>query len=301
LSLVIGLYSRLKSGGNKMEHNMYTVTELFGPCAQGEGRYVGAPSIFLRLFGCNLQCQGFGMPKGELSHERDLVANNGLTYDTVDSLPLVRTGCDSYAAWDTRFKYLSKQYTIQELVDKIKSMLPNGSFQQTTNNNIHLVITGGESLLPHWQKNHCEFIHELRRQLNLKYLTFETNGTQVLSEELTDVLNLVSDVTFSVSPKLSASGEPRNKTIKKEAINSYFKCIGTTYLKFVVGDESNFDEVEDVLNELEYLGDVFIMPVGGCYDEYKKIAPIICDLCMKKGYRYTPRLHIDLFGNCWGK
>jgi organic radical activating enzyme len=196
---VIGLYSRLKSGG-KMEHNMYTVTELFGPCAQGEGKYVGSPSIFLRLFGCNLQCQGFGMSKGELSQERDLVANNGITYDTVDALPLVRTGCDSYAAWDTRFKYLSKQYTVQELVDKIKSMLPNGSFQQTINNNIHLVITGGESLLPHWQKIHCEFIYELRRQLNLKYLTFETNGTQVLSEELTDVLNLVNDVTFSVSP-----------------------------------------------------------------------------------------------------
>ena len=47
------------------------VAELFYSI-QGEGRYMGVPSVFLRTFGCNFKCQGFGMPQGELSNE----ANN---------------------------------------------------------------------------------------------------------------------------------------------------------------------------------------------------------------------------------
>ena len=38
------------------------ISELFYS-AQGEGRFVGVPSVFLRTFGCNFQCAGFGMPK----------------------------------------------------------------------------------------------------------------------------------------------------------------------------------------------------------------------------------------------
>lgn len=49
------------------------VSELFYSI-QGEGRYMGVPSIFLRTFGCNFTCDGFGMPKGERSNERNLVA-----------------------------------------------------------------------------------------------------------------------------------------------------------------------------------------------------------------------------------
>ena len=49
------------------------IAELFYSI-QGEGRYMGVPSVFLRTFGCNFTCGGFGMPKGEMSKERDIVA-----------------------------------------------------------------------------------------------------------------------------------------------------------------------------------------------------------------------------------
>jgi organic radical activating enzyme len=44
------------------------IAELFYSI-QGEGRFMGVPSIFLRTYGCNFTCAGFGMPRGEISIE----------------------------------------------------------------------------------------------------------------------------------------------------------------------------------------------------------------------------------------
>ena len=49
------------------------IAELFYSI-QGEGRYMGVPSVFLRTFGCNFKCAGFGMPRGELSAEIEPIA-----------------------------------------------------------------------------------------------------------------------------------------------------------------------------------------------------------------------------------
>jgi organic radical activating enzyme len=67
------------------------VSELFYSL-QGEGRYMGAPSVFLRTFGCNFKCAGFGMPQGELSAEADTVAQRVGEFKDYRELPLVSTG-----------------------------------------------------------------------------------------------------------------------------------------------------------------------------------------------------------------
>ena len=70
---------------------------------QGEGRFVGVPSVFLRTFGCNFTCAGFGLPPGERSTEADSVAKSVQLYSRLEDLPLVKTGCDSYASWHPKF------------------------------------------------------------------------------------------------------------------------------------------------------------------------------------------------------
>jgi len=146
------------------------VAELFYSI-QGEGRYMGVPSVFLRTFGCNFTCGGFGMPPGEVSKERDQIAENISKFQNYKELPLVSTGCDSYASWDVRFKHLSPVVEVDGLVKSIVDLLPNKKWESE-----HLVITGGEPLLG-WQRAYPDLL-ENELMSDLKELTFETNGTQ---------------------------------------------------------------------------------------------------------------------------
>jgi 7-carboxy-7-deazaguanine synthase len=110
-------------------------------------------------------------------------------------------------------------------------------------------------------------------------------------------------LTFSVSPKLSASGEAWSEAIKPEIINDY-EDVGTVYLKFVVETEQHFEEVEQAVAEYRaagFQGVVFVMPQGGVVTPYAANRVRVADWAVSKGYNYSPRLHVDLWGNGWGK
>jgi len=280
------------------------VSELFYSL-QGEGKYVGQPSVFLRLFGCNLKCEGFGMPSGQKSTERfDIRFDDLSQYNSISDLPLVSTGCDSYASWDSRFKRFSPTYSIDEVVDQMLALLP-GQPDHWDNENIHLVITGGEPLLPGWQKILPDLIRHYKL-VKLKYITIETNGTKELTNDFQQFVYACSKLwTFSVSPKLSASGEPMDKTIKPKAIASYVRARATVYAKYVCQTENDIKEAiavhDEFNNELLAIDHIpmYIMPAGGMHEQYKNTSKTIAALCMKYGVTFTPRLHIDLFGNKW--
>jgi 7-carboxy-7-deazaguanine synthase len=278
------------------------ISEIFYS-AQGEGRFVGVPSVFLRTFGCNFTCGGFGMPRGTCSTERDEVKVE--LYNRYEDLPLVNTGCDSYASWDPRFKHLSPTYETADVVGKMLALVPGGSWQMPNGNDTHLVITGGEPLLG-WQRAYSELLSH-PDMYNLKNITFETNGTQELHEDFAKYLKLWNrggrEITFSVSAKLSASGEAWADAVKPEIVKSYEK-IGTTYLKFVVEKPSDFDEVDRAVSEYrkaKFKGVIYIMPVGGVVKVYDGNKFNVADEAMLRGYYYSPRLHVDLWGNSWGK
>jgi 7-carboxy-7-deazaguanine synthase len=284
------------------------VSEIFYS-AQGEGRFVGVPSVFLRTFGCNFTCSGFGMTRGTASQEADEVAKTVQLYKTYEELPLVNTGCDSYASWHPKFKSLSPTYETSEVISKMLALTPNGRWAQDNGNDVHLVITGGEPLLG-WQKVYPEMLEAIEMR-DLKNITFETNGTQELSEDfiayLKEWVGIPSitqrEITFSVSAKLSPSGEKWEDAIKPEIVTSY-QQVGRTYLKFVVENPDDFEEVEEAVAEYRregFEGVVYIMPVGGVVSVYNGNKFNVADEAMLRGYYYSPRLHVDLWGNSWGK
>ena len=280
--------------------NKIKVSELFYSI-QGEGRYMGVPSVFLRTYGCNFTCQGFGMPREQLSTEAEDIAQVVHLYNDYKQLPLVSTGCDSYASWHPAFKDLSPMINVDGLAKDIVATLPYMEWRDE-----HLVITGGEPLLG-WQKAYPDLLDQPCME-GLKEITFETNGTMRLTEKFKEYLTnwtLARDdreITFSVSAKLPASGEPWKDAIKPKVVCDY-ENYGTAYLKFVVATEQ---DIEDALKATEefrkegFKGHVYLMPVGGVESVYALNNKAVAVAAMKNGLRYSDRLQVPLFKNEWG-
>jgi organic radical activating enzyme len=280
------------------------IAELFYSI-QGEGRYMGVPSVFLRTFGCNFKCAGFGMPKGEISIAADDIAYthaNIESFQKYEELPLVSTGCDSYASWHPAFKDLSPMLESDAIVERIMEIIPFNEWQDE-----HLVITGGEPLLG-WQRAYQDLLDHPKMK-SLKEITFETNGTQKLTPEFKKYLQEwgieqrgYNNLTFSVSAKLSCSGEERHEAIRPDVVCQYEE-VGYTYLKFVVATEEDAEEALetiDVYRAEGFTGHVYLMPVGGVESVYAMNNRNVADLAMKNGLRYSDRLQVPLFKNEWG-
>ncbi len=277
------------------------IAELFYSI-QGEGRYMGVPSVFLRTFGCNFKCAGFGMPKGELSTEVEAIAARIGEFKKYEELPLVSTGCDSYASWDPRFKDLSPMLTSDAIAERICEILPFNEWREE-----HLVITGGEPLLG-WQRAYPELLDH-PKMASLKEITFETNGTQKLQKDFKQYLldwqckeDTWRQVTFSVSAKLSCSGEERHEAIRPDIVREYEE-VGYTYLKFVVATEEDAEEAietADIYRAEGFTGHIYLMPVGGVESVYTLNNRRVAELAMKNGLRYSDRLQVPLFKNEWG-
>ena len=278
------------------------IAELFYSI-QGEGRYMGVPSVFLRTFGCNFKCAGFGMPKGESSNEVEKIAAQIHSFKTYEELPLVSTGCDSYASWDPRFKDLSPMLTSDAIAERICEILPYNKWEDE-----HLVITGGEPLLG-WQRAYPDLLDH-PKMTGLKEITFETNGTQKLTEEFKEYLvqwqmpnmNFAREVTFSVSAKLPCSGEKWEEAILPEVVCEY-EDFGTAYLKFVIATKQDFADAECAIaayRKAGFKGHVYLMPVGGVESVYALNNRAVAIMAMDAGLRYSDRLQVPLFKNEWG-
>ena len=285
---------------------------------QGEGRFVGVPSVFLRTFGCNFRCMNFGLDRGEpmrdekqkagIKHNQEVqdLLDKNVHKDTKEfnDLPIIHTGCDTYASIYPEFKHYNMLKEVDDVVEHLLSLTPNGKWTQDNGQDIHLIMTGGEPLLG-WQRLYIE-LFEHPKMGDLKNVTFETNTTQLLHGEFKDYLQNQDrfEITWSCSPKLSVSGEPWKTAIKPEVARDYADVGGSImYLKFVVADRTDIEEAGKAVAEYKAAGiecPVYLMPLGGRSEEYNLNVQEVANICMEKGWRFTPRLHISLFGNAWG-
>lgn len=274
------------------------VSEIFYSI-QGEGSGIGRPSLFVRFFGCNFRCPGFGLPLGEFSTEPDEIAKRVDEFKSYDELPLAKTGCDSYPSWHPKFAKFSPEYTVDELYERMINSVPSEAFSNT----VDIVFTGGEPLLPKTQKFIIELFH--KHDLTMfKSVTFETNGTMKVSKDLIDAIESQIPMGLSVSPKLKCSGVSREKAIVPSVLADNLDKI--MYLKFVVSNKEDLDEVNEVVGIVRSLREdakninVYIMPEGGTPERYNQNLKKIAELALREGYILSPRLHVTLFGNTWG-
>lgn len=294
-----------------MNKSKISVSEIFISC-QGEARFTGVPSVFLRTFGCNFRCKNFGryqehVLEPSVTHNPEVITiiNDLDQYKSFDQLPLVSTGCDSYSSVYPEFRHLAQRLTVDQIVERCRELLPFHRWRKE-----HLVITGGEPLLG-WQKYYPDLLeHEFMR--DLRDITFETNGTQPLTETFFQYLKTWNqrrytlgaggEITFSVSAKLPNSGESWADAIKPDVVCQY-QSIGHTYLKFVVATDDDIQAALQAMKEYQdsgFDGDVYLMPVGGVESVYHLNARRVAEASLQHGLRYSARLQCDLFGNAWG-
>jgi len=286
-----------------------TYTEIFYS-VQGEGRWAGVPSVFFRTYGCNFRCRKFGRKDDFEGHNPEVVEiiRNLDQYDRFEDLPLVTSGCDTYASIYPEFKRFNRQDDVPEIVAQMHDMIPNGRWDHGGDDTIHLVVTGGEPLLG-YQRRYPELI-ELCRERGLRDITFETNGSQWLYPEVKDYLfdeftrngRDYDRLTFSVSPKLPCSGERWEDAINPTIVKSY-EMIGMTYLKFVVATQEDVAHAQRAVDEFRHAGfggPVYLMPVGGVPQVYNLNTQQVAGLAMRHGWRYSPRLQVDIWRNAWG-
>ena len=85
---------------------------------QGEGHYTGVPTAWLRFFGCNLECNGFGQenPKDPSTYKLPYEQIDVTNITSVEELPVFKYGCDSSYSWSKKFAKIHKKGTPEEVV-----------------------------------------------------------------------------------------------------------------------------------------------------------------------------------------
>ncbi len=226
---------------------------------QGEGKFAGRLSFFIRLAGCNLRCAGFGCE-----------AKSPKTGE-------ILKGCDTIRAVATEH-FESYIFDGEFLLNEIKK-LPSKPL---------IIITGGEPLLNASNSDLASFLEAV-----LAYgceVQFETNGT--LAPDFASY-PLYQKCHFAISVKLKNSGEPLNKRFKPAALNELFKNAKCFYKFVVSGDgDSEISEIKEILSVQD--GEVWLMAKSAGLNELNKNAPKVAAIALKNGFNYSDRVHLRL-------
>jgi 7-carboxy-7-deazaguanine synthase len=227
---------------------------------QGEGILTGVPSVFIRTSGCNLRCWF----------------------------------CDSYhTSWEPTGAWM----TIDEIMNEVKS------FDDAN----HVVLTGGEPMI------HDECVTLLNQLEERGYhSTVETNGT-IYADTSIDLASISpklasSTPTESLDPKGDGEWAEKheNRRIDMDALSELVDTY-ESQLKFVVTGREDMAEIEGLVDQVREQTattvsdtDVLLMPEGTTREALEERRSLVAELAQEYGYRYTPRLHVDLWNDAPG-
>lgn len=228
---------------------------------EGEGEYVGYPSVFMRMAMCNLTCAGFASP--DSPH-----------------------GCDSFISWSIKNKR-----TFQAIWDEY--FVKQGFAEKLNGYKALLKLTGGEPLVQ--QKQLTKFVDFLEEDKELDlHIDFETNATIMPDPYWSETRSIV---TFTTSPKLSTNGDPESKTYKPDVLNYHIKQ--RSGFKFVVTCSEDLDEIwRKYVDSPEVKVDkdrIWLMPACGSREEHIKAAPAVAEYAKQLGVKFSPRMHLMIW------
>lgn len=295
-----------------MKNKPFEASELF-LSLEGESIETGRATVYFRTTKCNFECRGFNNPTCADTTSHSVLTFNPKMYVSLADMPPITVGCDSQYSWNPEFSHTWTSYTAEELARALTDLCPHKSWiHPVTNMPVILSITGGEPMLRQKQLPELLF-HPLMR--DCKHVLIETNASVPVRSEFIESVNkwLAEDIerkwTWACSPKLSASGEPRQKAIQPGVIKAMENVSRyDRYFKFVCGPKhEHFDEVQSVLDEYRAAGcsippeTIEIMPEACTGQQQRDIAVQVADMCMQRGFKFCFRLQNSLYENAIGK
>jgi organic radical activating enzyme len=230
---------------------------------QGEGKSIGVPSVFVRTSLCNLHC----------------------------------IWCDTDYTWNwqgTRFEHVNDAKAGYQKFDK-KNWIAECGVGEVADvvaayNCPNIILTGGEPMLQ--QPLLVELMHALRDRLPLARFEVETNGTLKPTADFDAAID-----QYNVSPKLENSNNPR-KLREKPGVLRDLAHNPKSNFKFVIAEKTDLEEVLNLIDTYGInAGKIWLMPEGTSPAALAKRRKWLVEVCKTHGFRYSDRLHVQIWGS----
>lgn len=290
---------------------VFEVSETF-LSLEGEAAYTNRPTIYTRFARCNFKCWKFNNPLEERTGKGYApLTFNPKDYTKLEDLPMIDVGCDSQYSVNPEFQHLWRKLTTDEVIDELLELLPGNSWIHPRTGMPYIYsITGGEPTL-HWKKLPELINHD--RMKDCRHVLVETNAAVPFKDSFLDGIRYwltgssLRKWTWSISPKMSCSGEIEEDAIRPEIVRKMYDLVEEfphqcdLYLKYVAGDnEEDFAEI-DRFNAKYFTAipvvDTWIMPMACTDGQQNEIVQAVANRCIQQGYYLSYRTQNAIWGN----